>query len=274
LVGDWLVGQATVVAVLLLLSLAGLQVFLFLARPSLFPAWVEFFEQKFTSRSEFVSLDARRETGTSSKQELVDYHRGHESTTFEMQRPGAPGLGLDIESKGAMSPSETMLSSPSEIYRSPLHISRMSPSNMTDIRNSTSSSIVNGGRLPHEFTSHQTPDTGPQSPPTPVVRYDSISLNRQNSDYFNSRGRTGTPPSNLHRPPSSRSQTSERRYNAPTSSFSAPQAPSRQSSVRSVSFEPRETYTRGGGLSLNPPSEVEEGQEDLTGYHGNFSPTR
>jgi hypothetical protein len=274
-VGSWLVNQATVVAVLLLLSLAGLQVFLFLARPSLLPAWIEFFQEKFSSRSEFVSLDAKRDNArTSSKQELVNYHRGHESTTFEMQKPGHP-IGLDIESKGAMSPSETMVSSPSEVYRSPLKIGRMDSGAGSDIRNSASSSLVNGGRLPHEFASHQTPEPGPGSPPTPVVRYDSISLNQRNSDYFSTQNRLGTPTGPQQRPPSSRSQNSERRYNPPTTSFSVPQAPSRQSSLRSVSvsFDPRETYSRGG-LALNPPSEAGESQEDLTGYHGNFSPTR
>ncbi|KAK5171945.1 uncharacterized protein LTR77_003582 [Saxophila tyrrhenica] len=267
-VGDWLVNQPTVIAVLLLLSMAGFQCFLFLARPSLFPAWKQFFQEKFTSRSEFVSLDARRDRPrTSSKQELVNYHRGHESTTFElMQKPGQ-NVAVEIDSKGAFSPSETMVSSPSEAYRSPLQISRMSPSTGTDIRNSTSSSVVNG-RLPHELNSHQTPNfEGPGSPPTPVVRYDSISMHRQNSDYFAAHQRFGTPNGASQRPPSSRSQNSERRYNPPTSSFSVPQAPSRQSSTRSVSFDPRDTYSRGG-LALNPPSEAGESQEDLTGYHG------
>ncbi len=269
-VGNWLVNQPTVVAVLLLLSLAGLQVFLFLARPSLVSAWVEFFKEKFTSRSEFVSLDARQDNvRPGSKQELVNYRRGHESTTFELMQKSGQDIGLDIEDKGAFSPSDTMISSPSEAYRSPLQISRMSPSTGTDIRNSTSSSVINGGRLPHEF-GHRTPEAGPGSPPTPVVRYDSISMHRQNSDYFDARQRLGTPTGSFNRPPSSRSQTSERRYNPPTTSFSVPQAPSRQSSMRSVSFDPREAYARGG-LALNPPSEAGESREDLTGYHGNGS---
>ena len=267
-VGNWLVNQPTVVAVLILLSLAGLQVFLFLARPSVFPAWIDFFQSKFTHRQEFVSLDARRDIMRSnSKQDLINYKRGHESTTFEMQKPGATNsLSLDLESKGGLSPSETLISSPSEAYRSPLQINRDSPSGDTDIRNSASSSLIGRGRIPPEYIGRLTPDMVPGSPPTPVVRYDAISLHRQNSDYFN-RQRLGS--SHTQRATSSHSQRSERGYKPPTSSFSAPHAPSRNSSVRSISFDPRDTYSRGG-LALNPPSEAGESQEDLTQQHNSL----
>ena len=260
-VGGWLVNQPTVVAVLLLLSLAGLQVFLFLARPSVFPAWIEFFQSKFTSRNEFVSLDARQNAvRPPSKQELINYHRGHESTTFELQKPGGNTLTLDIEDKGTFSPADTALSSPGETYKSPLHTSRNSPTAETDIRNSVSSSLIGRGRIPPEYMGRLTPDGPPGSPPTPVVRYDSISMFRQNSDYFEQRQRLGSSGGHSQRPGSS---SSERRYQPPSSSFSAPQAPSRQSSGRSATFDPRHAR---GGLALNPPVESEEDLERIGPY--------
>ena len=256
LVGSWVVNESTVVAVLILLSLAGLQVFIFLARPSVFPAWRDLFVQKFRSRQEFVSLDARPEVMRSnSKQELINYSRGHESMTFEMQRPGTTHLnkelGLDVDSKSLSSPAQTVLSSPDDVYRSPLYDSD---------RRSGSPTLVSRGRIPPEYVGRMSPDTRAGSPLTPVVRYDSMSLSRQNSDYFSQRqGSSG----GAQRATSSSSANSERRYQPPTHSFSAPSAPSRQSSLRSVTFDPRETYSRGG-LALNPPSEAGESQEDLT----------
>ena len=267
LVGDWLVNEETVIAVLILLGLAGLQVFLFLTRPSVFPAWIDLLRNKFSSRQEFVSLDAREEAMRSqSKQGFVSYTRGHESTTFEMQSPTSPierqqsnimkRMSYDIESK-TMSPTDTSIASPQEAYKSPY----------VDGRRSASPQATH-----HQgFANTMSPDMmTPGSPPTPVVRYDSISLNRQNSDYFTNTNQR--PPTTAPRPTTSRggeqlprsgSAQSERRYQAPNSSFSAPMSPSRQSSLRSVTFETRDVYSRGG-LGLNPPSEAGESQEDLT----------
>lgn len=267
LVGGLLVNQATVIAVLVLLGLAGLQVFLFLTRPSVFPAWVDLIRNKFTSRQEFVSLDARPEAMRSqSKQGFVSYTRGHENTTFEMQSPTSPiersnskilkRMSYDIDSK-TMSPTETSISSPQETYRSPY----------VDGRRSASPSTAQAPG----FSNTMSPDMmSPGSPPTPVVRYDSISLHRQPSDYFTNTGRPPTAPDQA-RPRTSRGESqqrsgsaqSERRYQPPGSSFSAPLSPSRQSSMRSVTFDTRDVYSRGG-LGLNPPSEAGESQEDLT----------
>lgn len=266
LVGNWLVNQSTVIAVMFLLSLAGLQVFTFLVRPSVFSAWRDFFQSKFTSRQEFVSLDARQHTARShSKQELINYHRGHESTTFEMQKPsGANSLSLDLESKDMLSPSETMVSSPGEAYKSPLHHIGRPPSADTDIRNSVSSSLIGRGRIPPEYQGRMSPNVAsPGSPATPQVHYNAISLSQRDSDYFT---QSNTYTSNTQRPTSSRSRHSERGYYPPNTSFSAPQGPTRTPSMRSVTFDPREAYSRGG-LALNPPSEAGESQEDLTrGY--------
>ncbi|EMC95002.1 hypothetical protein BAUCODRAFT_72633, partial [Baudoinia panamericana UAMH 10762] len=59
LVNNFVVTESTVVAVLLLLSLAGFQCFIFLTRPEIFPAWGEYIYGKiWPQRQEFVSLDA------------------------------------------------------------------------------------------------------------------------------------------------------------------------------------------------------------------------
>lgn len=265
LTDGWLANEATVISVLVLLGLAGLQVFLFLTRPSVFPAWITLFRNKFSSKQEFVSLDATPEAMRShSKQGFVSYTRGHESTAFEMQSPTSPierqrsniikRMSYDIDSK-TMSPTDTTISSPQEAYRSPYIDGRPSASP------GATQALGYSNAMPPDLMS-------PGSPPTPVVRYDSISLHRQPSDYFTN-GRPNTA-SNHPRPSTSRgepqrsgSAQSERRYQAPNSSFSAPMSPSRQSSMRSVTFDTREVYSRGG-LGLNPPSEAGESQEDLT----------
>lgn len=265
-VGNWLVNAPTVLAVLILLGLSGLQVFLFLTRPEVFPAWIDLLRNKFSSRQEFVSLDAREEAMRSqSKQGYVSYThtRGHESTTFEMQAPTSPlsrnnsnimkRMSYDIESK-TMSPTDTAsVTSPQDIYKSPY----------LDNSRSTSPNAAQ----PPVYSNMMSPDLmSPGSPPTPVVRYDSISMNRQPSDYFDGVNQAVTAPryTRVAEPhPWTGSAQSERTYRPPGSSFSAPMSPSRQSSMRSVTFDPREMYSRGG-LALNPPSEAGESQEDLT----------
>ena len=261
LVHGWLVNEPTVVAVLLLLSLTGVQAFLFLTRPSIFPAWVEFLSQKFGSRQEFVSLDARPDImrANSSKQHVMRYERGHQSTVFEMQRPQQ--LALDIGDTKTFSPTQTsVLSSPDEAYKSPLHMDRSSPS-MDGGRQSPS--LMGRGRIPPEYVGRVTPEIGRTSPqithgstPPPVGYSSSLRQQREPADYF-------TTNRDSAERPSSRTSAEQRRYNAPASSFSVPKTPSRQSSLRSVTFDPRETYSRGG-LALNPPSEAGESQENLS----------
>ncbi|KAL5116947.1 hypothetical protein ACEQ8H_005165 [Pleosporales sp. CAS-2024a] len=53
------VNESTVVAVLMMLSIVGIQVFALLARSSMYGAWFEFFRNKLSKNREFVSLDAR-----------------------------------------------------------------------------------------------------------------------------------------------------------------------------------------------------------------------
>jgi hypothetical protein len=54
------VSQPTVVAVLMMLSLVGVQIFVLLARSAMFTGWLEFFRTRFSSKREFVSLDAKQ----------------------------------------------------------------------------------------------------------------------------------------------------------------------------------------------------------------------
>lgn len=50
----------TVCAVLIMLSLAGIQVFVLLVRSTIFTGWLDLFRSKFGSKREFVSLDAKQ----------------------------------------------------------------------------------------------------------------------------------------------------------------------------------------------------------------------
>lgn len=251
---DYLVNEATVVAVLLLLSLAGIQVFLFLTRPSIFPAWVEFFRHHFTSRQEFVSLDARQDAMRApSQQKYHSYDRGHLNTTFEMQKPGYSAtitgpltVDPDRKSLNMMDSPDTFLSSPTEAYHSPLH---------TD--HPGAAGYDSRSRHPPGYYERMSPDMHGRTSPIRRAQHDSDSsmnpiLHRQNSsrtvDYFNN-GYSRSPP-----PPTN----GERRYNPPNSSFSAPKTPSRQSSFNRSYVMPgydlRDQRSRGG-LGLHPPEE-------------------
>ena len=257
---SYLVNEKTVVAVLILLSLAGIQVFLFLTRPSIFPAWIEFFRNHLTSRQEFVSLDARQDVGhAASQQNYHSYDRGYLNTTFEMQKPeytatitGPLSVDHDRKYPTAVQSPGTYLMEPQEAYRSPLH----SPP--------AASSYEQRSHLPPGYSERMSHDSMHRhgSPARLSPRESDGSMNailpRQNStrtmddpnrniDYFTSS------------PPGSRSG-GERRYNPPNASFSVPKAPSRQSSLNHAysnsagGYDPR---TRGG-LGLNPPQEEQD----------------
>ncbi|KAF2662841.1 hypothetical protein K491DRAFT_584366 [Lophiostoma macrostomum CBS 122681] len=68
---DLFVNQSTVLAVLILLSLAGIQCFILLARSSMFTAWYTLIRSKFDSKREFVSLDAKQATTDLRNYELI-----------------------------------------------------------------------------------------------------------------------------------------------------------------------------------------------------------
>lgn len=230
-VDGWLVNEPTVIAVLILLSLAGVQVFLLLTRPSIFPAWWGFIRSKLSTRQEFVSLDARSEVMRNPKHEFLhSYQRGHQQTTFEMQpKPPPHVITVDLDQKGFSN-----VSSPEDAYKSPLHDASSPAYESTQ---TLSPPQPQKGTLPPEYAGRITP-----SPAATDFR-------PHMNDYFAS-------PAALRD-----SSDSARRYQAPKSSFSVPTAPSRENSTRSVSFDTRDVYTRGaGGLGLNPPSEAGESE--------------
>jgi hypothetical protein len=68
------VNEATVIAVLMMLSVAGFQVFLLIARGSLFVAWYELFRNRFTKNRDFVSLDAKHSAQNPHNFELKHVH--------------------------------------------------------------------------------------------------------------------------------------------------------------------------------------------------------
>ncbi|EAT88125.1 hypothetical protein HBI56_095890 [Parastagonospora nodorum] len=71
---DLAVNESTVIAILMMLSIAGIQVFVLLARGSMFSGWLDFFRGKFSKNREFVSLDARN---------LAEHSRNYELKKFE-----------------------------------------------------------------------------------------------------------------------------------------------------------------------------------------------
>lgn len=251
----YLVNEPTVVAVLILLSLAGIQVFLFLTRPSIFPAWVEFFRHRFTSRQEFVSLDARNEAiRAPSKQDSYSYDHGHLSTTFEMQKPGYTAvisgpltIDPDRKSPNMMNSPETFLHSPDEAYRSPIH---------------TDYTYDNRSRLPPSYSERMSPDPTHSRPSlSRRPEHDSTGSLRPMLHRQHSSRNAGYSDPYYHSSSPSPGAGGERRYNPPTASFSAPKTPSRQSSFnRNYTFggyDSRDQRARGG-LGLNPPEEEED----------------
>ncbi|KAH7399291.1 hypothetical protein BKA66DRAFT_407056 [Pyrenochaeta sp. MPI-SDFR-AT-0127] len=70
---DIAIDQSTVIAILMMLSIAGLQCFILLLRWSMITGWIEFFKGKFSKNGEFVSLDAKNYTGNPRNYELKKF---------------------------------------------------------------------------------------------------------------------------------------------------------------------------------------------------------
>ncbi|KAH8732824.1 hypothetical protein GQ44DRAFT_6304 [Phaeosphaeriaceae sp. PMI808] len=71
---DIAVNESTVIAILMMLSIAGIQVFVLLARGSMFTGWADFVRSKFSKNREFVSLDARNLAENSRNYELRKFN--------------------------------------------------------------------------------------------------------------------------------------------------------------------------------------------------------
>lgn len=67
------VNESTVIAILMMLSIAGIQVFVLLFRGSMLSGWVEFFRNKFSKNREFVSLDAKNQPQNPRNYELKKF---------------------------------------------------------------------------------------------------------------------------------------------------------------------------------------------------------
>jgi hypothetical protein len=92
---DLAINESTVIAILMMLSIAGIQVFVLLARGSMFLGWYEFFKSKFSKNREFVSLDARN---------LAEHNHNH-NQNYELKH---------MDNECLRSP-ESALTSPPEI---------------------------------------------------------------------------------------------------------------------------------------------------------------
>lgn len=226
LVDAWLVNEATVISVLVLLAVTGIQAFLLLARPSLFTAWVDLIRSGRSGHSDFVDLDAAN-GGVSlpaSKHEAV-HPRGNSSGTFEMQskeiqvstRPVSP-LTTSGDSRTGVNPFDT-------------HESKSSG------RRSLASSPPTG-------LSFSSPTSRQMQSP------------QSRTDYFPRMEAGKTNPSAAG---TTAANSDERQYHAPRKSFSTP---SRKSSVHSVGTVTGDEYGPRGGLGLNPPSEPSESPRD------------
>jgi hypothetical protein len=79
------VNESTVIAILMMLSIAGIQVFVLLSRSSMYSGWLEFFRNKFSKNREFVSLDARN---------LAEHSRNYELKKFEEHAVQSPSNAL------------------------------------------------------------------------------------------------------------------------------------------------------------------------------------
>jgi hypothetical protein len=75
-----------------MLSVAGLQVFVLLARGSMFSGWVEFFRNKFSKNREFVSLDARHLAEQTRNYELKNFEDGAMQSPSNVFTPPAPEI--------------------------------------------------------------------------------------------------------------------------------------------------------------------------------------
>ncbi|KAJ5619501.1 hypothetical protein N7510_003485 [Penicillium lagena] len=95
--------EATLLAVVILLSLVGIWNFVLYARPSMFAGWMDLFRRKFTRRNEFISTDARK--------------RYEDSKGFEMLTgPGTKTPETFMRSPTPQMASRSQMASPSPTF--------------------------------------------------------------------------------------------------------------------------------------------------------------
>ena len=126
--------EATVMAVLIVLSLNGIWTLLFLGRGSMIKGWIELIRRPFTTRTDFVSVDARRYSAMSGAPSSAKHY---EMITSPSTRPpskpislastmplkpeaaalGSPGFERDGRSRDGLSPLPQSPVSPTSEYR-------------------------------------------------------------------------------------------------------------------------------------------------------------
>ncbi|OCK84677.1 hypothetical protein K432DRAFT_288381 [Lepidopterella palustris CBS 459.81] len=133
---DLFVNMPTVIAILIMLSFAGIQCFVLLGRASIFKAWYEFLRSKFSSKREFVSLDAKRFSS--------------DARTYELLKVGNPSI---------KSP-ETVVTSPA--------------ANEFDLirRSATSTPDYFGKEIQREYRSPTLSFSSPRAPSQAAIRVD------------------------------------------------------------------------------------------------------
>ncbi|CAI7641081.1 unnamed protein product [Penicillium glandicola] len=107
--------EATILAVVILLSLVGFWNFILFARPSMFTGWVDLFHRKVTRRNEFVSVDANNRFADNKGFEML-------TTTVKspdtfMRSPSPKRMGGPDRNAFMRSPSPTQMAGHS---RSPI----------------------------------------------------------------------------------------------------------------------------------------------------------
>lgn len=131
-----LISESTVVAVLILLSLSGIELFVMLFRWSIITGWKQLIISKLSTKREFVSLDAlppdqRARTGHGGSYKTENNHKSRgrhdKSGVFELQEPKdieQQHLCLDTKHASPITAGTASLVPLQEAYHSPLRLSR------------------------------------------------------------------------------------------------------------------------------------------------------
>jgi len=99
---DLVTNEATVLAVLIMLSMSGFENLLFLGRWSMVLGWIDLFKQRFFRPSEFVSVDARRYSSDPRTYEMLS--NTPQPTPLKTPEPVVKSPGSTISSRGGFSP--------------------------------------------------------------------------------------------------------------------------------------------------------------------------
>lgn len=105
-VGSLVASEATVIAVLIMMSLNGIWTILFLGRLSMIPAWFELLKRPFSKNHEFVSADARRYAIDANNYEMIASPPSRHADT--PKKPPSALISPDTDSISTFSPLSKM----------------------------------------------------------------------------------------------------------------------------------------------------------------------